>query len=82
MSPVRKPPAPPAGAPGMYPPPPPPAAPPARRKKKQSPTEKVKRKIAKVTGIPTTASGRKRKAERTIAGFILNQLDKLDKPKK
>ena len=50
-----------------------------RRKKKQSPTTQLKRKIAKVTGIPTTASGRKKKAERVIAGFLSDQLDKLDK---
>ena len=67
MSPVRN----------MPPPPPPP--PPPKRKKKQSPQEKLKRKIAKVTGIPTTASGRKRKAERLVSEFLIEQLDKLEK---
>ena len=52
------------------------------RKKTQSPMTKVKRKIAKVTGIPTTASGRKKKAERKVADLLLGALDKLDKPKK
>ena len=50
-----------------------------RRKKAQSPMAKVKRKIAKVTGIPTTAAGRKKKLENSVAGFLLKQLDKLDK---
>lgn len=50
-----------------------------RRKKTQSPMTKVKRKIAKVTGIPTTAAGRKKKLESSVAGFLLKQLDKLDK---
>lgn len=62
-----------------YPPPPPPPRP--RRRRKQSPTTKLKRKIAKVTGIPTTESGRKKKLERTVAGFLLEQLEKLDKKK-
>ena len=70
---------------GAPPPPPPygapPPPPPRRRKKKQSPTTKLKRKIAKVTGIPTTESGRKKKLERTVAGFLYEQLDKLDKKK-
>lgn len=51
--------------------------PPRRRRKKQSPTEKLKRKIAKVTGIPTTASGRKKKAERVIANFLSDQIDNM-----
>ncbi|MBP0986983.1 MAG: hypothetical protein J6S92_01725 [Oscillospiraceae bacterium] len=67
--------------PGMMPPPPgmmpPPPAP--RRKKKQSPTTKLKRKIASVTGIPTTASGRKKKAERVVANFLIDKLDQLKK---
>lgn len=50
-----------------------------RRKKTQSPMTKVKRKLAKVTGIPTTAAGRKKKLESSVAGFLLRQLDKLDK---
>ena len=66
-------------APGIFPPPFEPK--PKRRKKPQSPTEKLKRKIAKVTGIPTTESGRKKKLERTVAGFLLEQLEKLDKKK-
>ena len=45
----------------LFPPPPKP-----RRKRRQTPTEKLKRKIAKVTGIPTTSAGRKKKAERMI----------------
>ena len=53
-----------------------------RRKKTQSPMTKVKRKIAKITGIPTTASGRKKKAERKVADLLLGALDKIDKPKK
>ncbi len=61
------------------PPPPPPPRP--RRRRKQSPTTKLKRKIAKVTGIPTTASGRKRKAERIVSNFLIDQLDKIDKKK-
>ena len=64
---------------GAPPPPPPPPRP--RRRRKQSPTTKLKRKIAKVTGIPTTESGRKKKLERTVAGFLWEQLDKLDKKK-
>ena len=60
--------------PGMMPPPPKPA-----RKKKQSPTTKLKRKIASVTGIPTTASGRKKKAERVVANFLIEKLDQLKK---
>ena len=78
--PARKnPPPPPPYDPYGAPPPPPPKP---RRKKKQSPTTKLKRKIAKVTGIPTTESGRKKKLERTVAGFLYEQLDKLDKGKK
>ncbi len=50
-----------------------------RRKKTQSPMTKVKRKLAKVTGIPTTAAGRKKKLENSVAGFLLKQLDKLDR---
>lgn len=76
------PPPPPAGYPGYpgaYPPPPPPAPPKPARKKKQSPTTKLKRKIASVTGIPTTASGRKKKAERVVANFLIEQLDKIKK---
>lgn len=72
--PARKMPPPP---PGIFPPPFEPYRP--KRKRKQSPTEKLKRKIAKVTGIPTTSSGRKRKAERVICDFLSDQLDKLDK---
>ncbi|HAG12597.1 MAG TPA: hypothetical protein DCG49_01910 [Ruminococcus sp.] len=49
-----------------------------RRKRRQSPTEKLKRKIAKVTGIPTTSAGRKRKAERLVCDFLIDRLDKLD----
>ena len=70
---------PPAGYPGAYPPPPPPAPQKPARKKKQSPTTKLKRKIASVTGIPTTASGRKKKAERVVANFLIEQLDKIKK---
>ncbi len=66
---------------GAPPPPPPPPPPRPRRRRKQSPTTKLKRKIAKVTGIPTTESGRKKKLERTVAGFLLEQLEKLDKKK-
>lgn len=72
--PARKMPPPP---PGIFPPPFEPQRP--KRKRTQSPTEKLKRKIAKVTGIPTTSSGRKRKAERVICNFLSDQLDKLDK---
>lgn len=72
--PARKPLPPP---PGIFPPPFEPQRP--RRKKKQSPTTKLKRKIAKVTGIPTTASGRKKKAERLVCDFLIDKLDKLDK---
>ena len=61
--------------PGLFPPP----LEPRRRKRTQSPTEKLKRKIAKVTGIPTTSAGRKKKAERMICDFLIDQLDKLDK---
>ena len=50
-----------------------------RRKKTQSPMTKVKRRIAKITGIPTTASGRKKKAERKVADLLLSALDKIDK---
>lgn len=67
------------------PPPPPGLFPPLmepkrrRRKRKQTPTEKLKRKIAKVTGIPTTSAGRKKKAERMVCDFLIDKLDKLDK---
>lgn len=57
-------------------------APKPRRRKKQTPTEKLKRKIAKVTGIPTTSSGRKKKIERVVANFLSDQLDNLGKDKK
>ena len=50
-----------------------------RRKRPQTPTEKLKRKIAKVTGIPTTSSGRKKKAERLICDFLIDKLDRFDK---
>lgn len=73
--------APPPPPPGAYGAPPPPPPPKPRRKKKQSPTTKLKRKIAKVTGIPTTESGRKKKLERTVAGYLYEQLDKLDHKK-
>ena len=63
--------------PGIFPPPFEPHRP--RRKRKQSPTTKLKRKIAKVTGIPTTASGRKKKVERMVCDFLIDKLDKLDK---
>ena len=53
-----------------------------RRRRKQSPTEKLKRKIARVTGIPTTSSGRKKKAERVVADFLIDQIDKIGKDKK
>ena len=88
--PARKPPMPPEefdrGPYGAPPPPPPYGAPPPppprpRRKKKQSPTTRLKRKIAKVTGIPTTESGRKRKLERTVAGFLWEKLDALEHKK-
>ena len=58
---------------------PPPAEPRRRRKRKQTPTEKLKRKIAKVTGIPTTSAGRKKKAERLICDFLIDKLDQIDK---
>jgi hypothetical protein len=58
----------------LFPPPPRP-----RRKRRQSPTEKLRRKIAKVTGIPTTSAGRKKKAERLVCDFLIDKLDKLDK---
>ncbi|MBR5723718.1 MAG: hypothetical protein IKX57_08800 [Oscillospiraceae bacterium] len=58
----------------LFPPPPKP-----RRKRRQTPTEKLKRKFAKVTGIPTTASGRKKKAERMICDFLIDKLDHFDK---
>lgn len=84
--PARKPPMPPEefdrGPYGAPPPPPPPPPPRPRRKKKQSPTTKLKRKIAKVTGIPTTESGRKKKLERTVAGYLWQKLDELDHKKK
>lgn len=73
--PARKPAPPP---PGLFPPPFEPYRRP-RRKRKQSPTTKLKRKIAKVTGIPTTASGRKKKAERLVCDFLIDKLDQLDK---
>lgn len=57
-------------------------APKPRRKRKQSPTEKLKRKIAKVTGIPTTSAGRKKKIERVVANFLSDQIDSLGKDKK
>ncbi|MCR4759435.1 MAG: hypothetical protein K5705_04090 [Oscillospiraceae bacterium] len=69
--PARKPP-----APGLFPPPPRPRR---RRKRTQTPTEKLKRKIAKVTGIPTTSAGRKKKAERLICDFLIDKLDRFDK---
>ena len=56
-------------------------APRPRRKKKQSPLSQVKRKLAKITGIPTTASGRRKKAERKVADFLLGALDKIDHKK-
>jgi hypothetical protein len=62
----------------MFPPPFEPQRP-RRRKKTQSPTTKLKRKIARVTGIPTTASGRKKKAERLICDFLIDKLDQIDK---
>ena len=55
---------------------------PRRRKKTQSPMTKVKRKIAKITGIPTTAAGRRKKVERKVADVLLGALDHFDKPKK
>ena len=58
----------------LFPPPPKP-----RRKRRQSPTEKLKRKIAKVTGIPTTSAGRKKKAERLVCDFLIDKLDRFDK---
>ena len=58
----------------LFPPPPKP-----RRKRRQSPTEKLKRKITKVTGIPTTSAGRKKKAERLVCDFLIDKLDRFDK---
>lgn len=58
----------------LFPPPPRP-----RCKRRQSPTEKLKRKIAKVTGIPTTSAGRKKKAERLVCDFLIDKLDRFDK---
>ena len=58
----------------LFPPPPKP-----RRKRRQTPTEKLRRKIAKVTGIPTTSAGRKKKAERLICDFLIDKLDRFDK---
>ena len=58
----------------LFPPPPKP-----RRKRRQSPTEKLKRTIAKVTGIPTTSAGRKKKAERLVCDFLIDKLDRFDK---
>ena len=57
----------------LFPPPPKP-----RRKRRQTPTEKLKRKIAKVTGIPTTSAGRKKKAERMICDYLIEKLDHFD----
>ena len=54
-----------------------PGTPAPRRKRAQSPTTKLKRKIAKATGIPTTSAGRKRKAERMVCDFLGNAIDKL-----
>lgn len=34
----------------------------------QKPSTKIKRKVSKTTGIPTTSSGRKRKAQKAAAG--------------
>ncbi len=56
-----------------------PPSPKPRRKRRQSPTEKLKRKIAKVTGIPTTSAGRKKKAERLVCDFLIDKLDRFDK---
>jgi len=64
-------------APGVFPPPFEPK--PKRRKKPQSPTEKLKRKIAKVTGIPTTSAGRKKKAERMVCDFLMDKIDRFSK---
>lgn len=64
-------------APGVFPPPFEPK--PKRRKKAQSPTEKLKRKIAKVTGIPTTSAGRKKKAERMVCDFLMDKIDQFSK---
>ena len=58
----------------LFPPPPKP-----RRKRRQTPTEKLRRKIAKVTGIPTTSAGRKKKAERLVCDFLIDKLDRFDK---
>lgn len=58
---------------------PPPAEPRRRRKRRQTPTEKLKRKIARVTGIPTTSAGRKKKAERLICDYLIDKLDQIDK---
>ena len=58
----------------LFPPPPKP-----RRKRRQTPTEKLKRKIAKVTGIPTTSAGRRKKAERLVCDFLIDKLDRFDK---
>ncbi|MBP0966153.1 MAG: hypothetical protein J5722_00830 [Oscillospiraceae bacterium] len=60
--------------PTLFPPPPKP-----RRKRRQTPTEKLRRKIAKVTGIPTTSAGRKKKAERLVCDFLIDKLDRFDK---
>ncbi len=54
-----------------------PGTPKPRRRRAQSPTTKLKRKIASATGIPTTAAGRKRKAERMVCDFLGNAIDKL-----
>ena len=58
----------------LFPPPPKP-----RRRRRQTPTEKLRRKIAKVTGIPTTSAGRKKKAERMICDFLIEKLDHFEK---
>ena len=50
-----------------------------RRKRVQTPTEKLKRKIAQVTGIPTTSSGRKKKAEKLVCEYLIDKLDQLKK---
>ncbi|MCQ2417980.1 MAG: hypothetical protein MJ071_09280 [Oscillospiraceae bacterium] len=60
---------------------PPPFEPRRRRKRQQSPTEKLKRKIARATGIPTTSSGRKRKAERVICNFLMDKIDDITNKK-
>ena len=54
-----------------------PGTPKLRRRRAQSPTTKLKRKIASATGIPTTAAGRKRKAERMVCDFLGGAIDKI-----